>query len=83
MCAHINLPTLFHRREELSESFFKDMLKATNCLNYLLPLPRKNEIVHKLRHYCKRVPPTAKTVRNQKSFVVYALEHYQHITPYN
>jgi hypothetical protein len=78
VCAKLNLPTLFDRREELCKTFFKDMLKTDNCLHYLLPQPRQNEIVSKLRHYDKLVPPTAKTVRNQKSFVVHALQHYQH-----
>mgnify|MGYP003519330166 FL=1 len=78
VCAQINLPTLFDRREELCESFFKDMYNSTNCLNYLLPLPRHNEIVNKLRHCYKLAPLTARTVRYQKSFVVHALRYYQH-----
>ena len=78
VCARINLPTLFDRREELCRSFFKDMLKSDNCLNYLLPSPRHNATVTKLRHYYKFEPPMAKTVRNQNSFVMYALHHYQH-----
>ena len=55
VCARINLPTLFDRREELCRSFFKDMLKSDNCLNYLLPSPspRHNETVTKLTHYYK------------------------------
>jgi hypothetical protein len=77
LCKQANLPRLAERREMLCKTFFNSMLNKQNCLNYLLPEPRDQEILGKLRQSHAYVAPTTRTVHFQKSFIIHALSHYQ------
>ena len=60
---------------QVLKKFYRS-LTITSWLHYLLPPPRQ-DICYKLRHTVKFEPPTAKSVRFQNSFIVYALNNYQ------
>ena len=75
--AELDLPTLYCHRESICKSFFKSILNDKSCLHYLLPEQRNVEITEKLRHAASYEPPTVRTIKCQRSFINFALEHYQ------
>ena len=59
----------------------KSVLPETGCLHYLLPPPRNESAVEKLRHYTQFIPAEkARTSRFHSSFIMYALRNFQQIT---
>ena len=76
-CVQLGISTLFERREMLSKQFFKSMLSPSSCLHYLLPEPRDSTIIDKLRNSTQYSADTARTDRFNKSFVQYAINHFQ------
>jgi hypothetical protein len=77
-CNDHTIPTLYERRELLTRKFFKDILNNdNNCLRYLLPNARCNELIVKLRHPTTYIAPKACTNRFKNSFLLYALDNYQ------
>lgn len=76
-CAKANVLTLNTRRDMLCRSFFKQLSRSDNCLDYLLPCSRSTEVTDRLRHCLQRIPPRARTDRYKNSFIVYGIEHYQ------
>ena len=59
----------------LSDFFKKHVLHEKSCLYYLLLPPCIDE--HRiLRHQNKFQPPSARTTRYNKSFILYALNNY-------
>ena len=77
LCVSLNLATLSDRRETLCKLFFSSMLNESNCLHYLLPAPRASDLVSKFRVAYQYAPQAAKTERYKKSFLPFALQHYQ------
>lgn len=77
ICTVVKLDSLFKRRESLCRLFFESMLRADNCLHYLLPAPRSLNSISRLRTAKLFIPHTARTSRYQKSFLPYALDNYQ------
>ena len=75
--AELDLPTLYCHQESICKSFFKSILNDRSCLHYLLPEQRNVEITGKLRHAASYEPPTVRTIKCQRSFINFALEHYQ------
>ena len=71
------ISTLQDRRENLTRKFFLSMCHPDNCLYYLLPAPRDNEIVLRLRTPNKYSVPLCKTRRLQISFLPYSLNKFQ------
>ena len=72
----VNLPSLQARREELSNSFFREICNPNSCLNYLLPPKRDTSVTSRLR---AATPCPRTTLRTKKycSFINYGLSHYQ------
>ena len=62
-------------RENLTRKFFLSMCHPDSCLYYLLPAPKDNEIVLRLRTSKKYPVPLCKTRRLQMSFLPYSLTH--------
>ena len=62
---------------ERNAFLFKSILNDKSCLHYLLPEQRNVEITEKLRHAASYEPPTVRTIKCQRSFINFALEHYQ------
>ena len=77
MCEHLNINTLFERRERLCKTFFESMFDPANCLHYLLPEPRNAIVTDKLRNSSRYTAETARTNKYNKSFIQYALNNYQ------
>jgi hypothetical protein len=76
-CEAHNIDSLYKRREKLCREFFKDIAEnSDNCLHYLLPERRPND-VYKLRTVNLFSIPTARTERYKNSFLMHALETYQ------
>ena len=76
--ADAGLKTLFHRREELCRTLFKQIVESDgkHKLACLFP-PRKNSERYNLRKMCTFVMPRVKTKRFQNTFIMhYANENY-------
>ena len=71
------ISTLQDRRENLTRKFFLSICHPDSCLYYLLPAPRDNEIVLRLRTSKKYPVPHCKTRRLQMSFLPYSLNKFQ------
>ena len=77
----IEFPHLLIAITSCVKSFFiKSVLPETGCLHYLLPPPRNESAVEKLRHYTQFIPEKARTSRFHSSFIMYALRNFQQIT---
>ena len=72
-----NIDTLYDRREMLCQKFFFTILSPTNCLHYLLPEARDNDVTTKLRNAKVFIPELSRTNRLKNSFIQHGLEHYQ------
>ena len=72
----VNLPSLQARREELSNSFFREICNPNSCLNYLLPPKRDTSVTSRLRAATPYPRPTLRT-KKYCSFINYGLSHYQ------
>jgi hypothetical protein len=76
-CEAHNIDSLYKRRVKLCREFFKNIVENNgNCLHYLLPERRPNDI-YKLRTTSIFSIPTARTERYKNSFLLNALEMYQ------
>ena len=64
------------RREELSNSFFREICNPNSCLNYLLPPKRDTLVTSRLRAATPYPRPTLRT-KKYCSFINYGLSHYQ------
>ena len=71
------ISTLQDRRENLTRKFFLSICHPDSCLYYLLPAPRDNEIVLRLRNSNNYPVPLCKTRRLQMSFLPYSLNKFQ------
>ena len=72
-----SISTLQDRRENLTRKFILSMCHPDSCLYYLLPAPRDNEIVLRLRTSNKCPVPLCKTRRLRISFLPYSLNKFQ------
>ena len=72
----VNFPSLQARREELSNSFFREICNLNSCLNYLLPPKRDTSVTSRLRAATPYPRPTLHT-KKYCSFINYGLSHYQ------
>ena len=76
-CSYYKISPLVDRRNQLCKQFFiKSVLPETGCLHYLLPPPRNESAVEKLRHYTQFMPEKARTSRSHSSFIMYALINF-------
>ena len=74
----VNFPSLQARREELSNSFFREICNPISCLNYLLLPKRDTSVTSRLRAatpYARRTPRAK--AKKYCSFINYGLSHYQ------
>ena len=67
------------RTEEMSRKFFLHISQPTSCLYHLLPDPRDNSVISRLRTY-KKYPRVFTRTKRYCSFIHYALNHYQNST---
>jgi len=72
-----DLEPLSDRREQFARRLFQNMQDQNNCIHHMLPPKLDDEILEKLRHAKPYRCPRAKTSRYQKSFLIYALRHFQ------
>jgi hypothetical protein len=77
LCKHFDYMTLRVRREVVAKQFFQSILNDTNCLHKLLPEPRDQTAIDRLRNAPLLVANTARTKRFQKSLIQYGLNNFQ------
>jgi len=75
MLSAANLSTLASRREEMSMKFFLHISQPTS-LHHLLPDPRDDLVISRLRTY-EKYPRVFTRTKRYCSFIQYALNHYQ------
>ena len=71
-----DLNSLASRREDISRKFFHNITQSTSCLHHLLPDPNLPSHNSRLRSY-KKFPRSRTRTKRYRSFVKYALSHYQ------
>ena len=76
MLTAANLTTLASRREEISKKIFLNITEPTSCLHHLLPEPREESIISRLRTY-QKYPRVYTRTKRYCSFIHYALNYYQ------
>ena len=74
-----NIETLSSRRDGLSRGFFIDIARPSSCLHYLLPAPRDESVISRLRTSVK-FPRVYTRTKRYCSFINYALNNYQPTT---
>jgi len=72
---HFKLTKLSERREIMCEKYFNSLLEPKHKLHHLLPVPKSSH--HNLRKSSTLPIPRARTERYKRSFLPYALSHYQ------
>ena len=75
----ITLETLSSRRDGLSRGFFLDIARPSSCLHCLLPAPRDESVISRLRTSAK-FPRVYTRTKRYCSFINYALNNYQPTT---
>jgi len=71
-----DLNSLASRREDISRTFFHNIIQSTSCLHHLLPDPKLPSHNSRLRSY-EKFPRSHTRTKRYRSFVQYALSHYQ------
>ena len=71
-----DLNSLASRREDISRKFFHNITQSTSCLHHLLPDPKLSSHNSRLRSY-EKFPTLHTRTKRYRSFVQYALSHYQ------
>jgi len=71
-----NINTLASRRNDLSQKFFRDITQPSSCLHRLLPAPRDQSIVSRLRT-SGLFPKVYTRTKRYCSFINHALNNYQ------
>jgi len=71
-----NIDTLASQRNDLSKKFFQDISQPSSCLHRLLPAPREQSIISRLRTSAK-YPRVYTRTKRYCSFINYALNNYQ------
>ena len=74
-----NIETLASRRDGLSRKFFLDIARPSSCLHCLLPAPRDESVISRLRTSAK-FPRVYTRTKRYCSFINYALNNYQPTT---
>ena len=77
LCIVHSIKKLELRRDELNKTFFKTVLNDSNCLHYLLPVPRPTDTLNNLRKFNKYETIRTRTDKYKKSYIVNALNCYQ------
>jgi hypothetical protein len=73
---YAGLSSLQQRRADQAREFFSSILQPGSCLYSLLPAPRDQNLVSKLRS-ARRFPALASRTKKFQSFINYGLLHYQ------
>jgi len=71
-----DLNSLVSRREDISLKCFQGVTKSTSCVYHFLPDPKLPSYISRLRSYEKFLRPYTR-IKQYRSFVQYALSHYQ------
>jgi len=71
-----NISSLFDLREQLSQNFFKSVLKPTSCLFYTLHQERDASVISRLRT-APKFPRIPTRTNKYKSCISYALSYFQ------
>ena len=74
-----NTETLSSRRDGLSRGFFLDIARLSSCLHCLLPAPRDESVISRLRTSVK-FPRVYTRTKRYCSFINYAVNNYQPTT---
>lgn len=76
-CAIYDIEPIAVRLDNLARLFFDKICRSNDCINYLLPSKRPSELLDRLRQPNSLPGILCKTNRFYKSFIPYAIEHYQ------
>jgi hypothetical protein len=76
-CCVYEIEPIGVRLDNLAKSFFLKICDDNDCINYLLPRKRPLEITNMLRQSNSLPGFLCKTNRFHKSFIPYAIRHYQ------
>ena len=74
--SYAGLESLKYRRESQAKDLFNKILDPTSCIHCLLPPPRDDAILAKLRNP-HRYPITSGRTKKYQSFINFALKNYQ------
>jgi hypothetical protein len=76
-CALYDIEPIAVRLHNLVRLFFLKICRTSDCANYLLPNKRPVELLDRLRYPGSLPGILCRTNRFYKSFIPYALNHYQ------
>ena len=76
-CAKYSIEPIAVRLDNLARQFFYKICQSTDCINYLLPNRRPLDLLNRLRQPNSLPGILCKTNRFYKSFIPYAIQHYQ------
>jgi len=72
-----NIEPIAVRLDNLARQFFYKISRSTDCINYLMPNKRPIELLNRLRQPNSLPGIICKTNRFYRSFIPYAIQHYQ------
>jgi len=71
-----DLSSLQHRRQRQARDFFQSILDPNSCFHSLLPAPRDQNVVARLR-VARQFPALASRTKKYQSFINFGLLKYQ------
>jgi hypothetical protein len=76
-CVIYDIEPIAVRLDNLARQFFYKICRSTDCINYLLPNKRPLDLLNRLRQPNSLPGILCKTNRFYRSFIPYAIQHYQ------